>query len=110
MTVAAACTLTVAAATLHLRWMNAPEVLVGATFIALGWAAGMALPAVWIHFGVTPALLILTGGLLYTLGAVSYHRHRPDPLPAVFGYHEVFHSYVCIAAACQYLAIAIFIV
>jgi hemolysin III len=103
-------TLSLAAALIHLRWMNAPEKLVGATFIALGWAAGMALPAVWIRFGVAPALLIIAGGLLYTVGAVSYHRRRPDPLPAVFGYHEVFHGYVCVAAACQYLAIAIFIV
>jgi hemolysin III len=101
--------LTMAAALMHVRWMNAPEKLVGATFIALGWAAGMALPAVWIRFGVAPALLIITGGLLYTVGAVSYHRRRPDPLPAIFGYHEVFHSYVCVAAACQYIAIAIFI-
>jgi hemolysin III len=102
--------LSLAAALMHLRWMNAPEKLVGATFIALGWSAGMALPAVWIHFGVAPALLIVTGGLLYTVGAVSYHRRRPDPLPAVFGYHEVFHSYVCAAAACQYIAIAMFII
>jgi hemolysin III len=102
--------LTLAATVLHLRWMTAPEKLVGGTFIALGWAAGMALPAVWVHFGVAPALLILGGGLLYTAGAVSYHRRRPDPLPAVFGYHEVFHAYVCAAAACQYLAIALFIV
>jgi hemolysin III len=102
--------LTLAATLIHLRWMNAPEKLVGATFIALGWAAGMALPAVWIRFGAAPALLIIAGGLLYTVGAVSYHRRRPDPLPAIFGYHEVFHSYVCAAAACHYLAIAIFIV
>jgi hemolysin III len=103
-------TLSLAAALTHLRWMNAPEKLIGATFIALGWAAGMALPAVWIRFGVAPALLIIAGGLLYTAGAVSYHRRRPDPLPAIFGYHEVFHSYVCAAAACHYLAIALFIV
>ena len=82
--------------------------LVGATFIGLG-SRGLALPWVWIHVGVAPAVLILAGGLLYVAGAISYHRRWPDPYPSVFGYHEVFHVYVCAAAACQYIAIARFI-
>ena len=102
-------TLTLTAAAIHLTWMNAPELLVGATFTGLGWAAGLALPWVWIHAGVAPAALMLAGGLLYTAGALSYHRRWPDPYPSVFGYHEVFHAYVCAAAACQYIAIARFI-
>jgi hemolysin III len=92
-------TLTLTAAAIHLAWMSAPELLVGGTFVGLGWAAGLTLPWVWIH----------AGGLLYTAGALSYHRRRPDPYPSVFGYHEVFHAYVCAAAACQYVAIARFI-
>ena len=99
-------TLAVAAAAIHLRWMSAPELLVGATFVGLGWAAGLALPGVWIHAGAGPAGLVLAGGLLYTAGAVCYRRRRPDPYPSVFGYHEVFHAFVCAAAACQYAAIA----
>lgn len=102
-------TLTLAAAAIHLAWMSAPELLVGATFVGLGWAAGLALPQVWIHAGVTPGILLLAGGVLYTVGALSYHRRWPDPSPSVFGYHEVFHTYVCAAAVCQYLAIARFI-
>jgi len=51
-------------------------------------------------------LLLLTGGLLYIAGALFYHRRWPDPYPSVFGYHEAFHIYVCVAAACQYAAIA----
>ena len=102
-------TLTLIAAGIHLAWMSAPERLVGATFVGLGCAAGLALPWVWIHVGVAPAVLILAGGLLYVAGAISYHRRWPDPYPSVFGYHEVFHVYVCAAAACQYIAIARFI-
>jgi hemolysin III len=102
-------TLTLTAAAIHLAWMGAPELLVGATFVGLGWAAGLALPWVWIHAGVAPGELMLAGGLLYTAGALSYHRRWPDPYPSVFGYHEVFHAYVCAAAACQYVAIARFI-
>jgi hemolysin III len=102
--------LTLAAAGLHLTRMHAPERLVGATFLGLGWVAGLALPGVWIHAGVAPAALMIGGGVLYTAGAVAYHRRRPDPHPAIFGYHEVFHAFVCGAAACQYVAIALFIV
>jgi hemolysin III len=102
-------TLTLAAAAVHLAWMSAPELLVGATFVGLGWTAGLALPGVWMHDGAAPGILMLAGGLLYTTGALSYRRRRPDPSPSVFGYHEVFHAYVCAAAACQYVAIAWFI-
>ena len=102
--------LTLTAATIHMAWMNAPELLVGGTFVGLGWVAGLALPEVWLHSGAMAGALMLAGGLLYTAGALSYHRRWPDPSPAVFGYHEVFHVYVSAAAACQYTAIALFII
>jgi hemolysin III len=101
--------LALTAAAIHMAWMDAPELVVGSTFVALGWAAGLALPGVWLHSGATAGALMLAGGLLYTAGALSYHRRWPDPNPAVFGYHEVFHVYVCAAATCQYIAIALFI-
>jgi hemolysin III len=63
---------------------------------------------VWIHAGTASGVLLLAGGLLYIAGALSYHRRWPDPYPSVFGYHEVFHVYVCAAAVCQYAAIARF--
>ena len=101
--------LTVTAAAARMARMSAPELVAGALFAGLGWLAGLALPWVWAHSGVVPALLMLTGGLLYTAGALSYHRRRPDPFPSVFGYHEVFHVFVCAAATCQFVAIAVFI-
>ena len=101
--------LALAAIGVRLMWMDAPERVVGAIYIGLGWVAGSAIPVVWIHSGVAPAVLLLCGGLLYTVGAISYHRRRPDPAPLVFGYHEVFHTYVTLAAACQYAAIALFL-
>jgi hemolysin III len=54
--------------------------------------------------------LLAAGGLAYTVGAVVYARRKPDPLPAVFGYHEVFHALTLVALACQYVAIAFFVV
>jgi hemolysin III len=106
---AALWTLTLAAGAIHMVWMNAPELLVGSTFVALGWAGGLALPAVWLHSGAMAGTLLIVGGLLYTAGALSYRLRWPNPNPAVFGYHEVFHVYVCAAASCQFAAIALFI-
>jgi hemolysin III len=96
----------ITACAVHMAWMNAPELLVGGTFIGLGWMGGLAIPGVWIHGGVWPGFLVLAGGVLYTAGALCYRRRRPDPRPSVFGYHEVFHTFVCAAAACQYVAMA----
>ncbi len=99
----------VTATVIRMTWMNAPELMVGATYIGLGWVAGLALPGVWIHAGVAAGVLMLAGGVLYTAGALAYHRRRPNPYPSVFGYHEVFHAYVCAAATCQYVAIALLV-
>ncbi|MDQ6850326.1 MAG: hemolysin III family protein [Actinomycetota bacterium] len=101
--------LTALATVLHLARMSAPEILVGLTFVGLGTLAGLALPAVWMHAGVAAASLVFAGGLLFMAGAFSYYRRSPDPSPTIFGYHEVFHAYVCAAAACHYVAIAVFI-
>jgi hemolysin III len=101
--------LTLTAGAIHMVWMNAPELLVGSTFVALGWVGGLALPAVWLHSGPAAGTLLIVGGLLYTAGALSYRWRWPNPNPAVFGYHEVFHVYVCAAATCQFAAIALFI-
>jgi hemolysin III len=101
--------LTATAATVRMAWMSTPERVAGTMFAGLGWLAGLALPWVWAHAGVVPAVLMLAGGLLYTAGALSYHRRWPDPIPSMFGYHEVFHAFVCAAATCQFVAIAMFI-
>ena len=91
----------------HLVRMNAPEWLVGGAFIGLGAVGALALPALWTNGGVASATLVIVGGLLYLTGAVAYHRRRPDPFPTVFGYHEIFHAFVCVAATCHFIAIAL---
>ena len=58
---AALWTLTLVAGAIHMVWMNAPELLVGSTFVALGWAGGLAIPAVWVHSGAAAGVLLLVG-------------------------------------------------
>ena len=99
--------LTVVATGAHLTRMRAPERLVGGVFVGLGAANALVLPALWTNAGAAAAILVIAGGLLYITGAVSYHCRRPDPFPSVFGYHEVFHAFVCAGATCHYVAIAL---
>jgi hemolysin III len=84
------------------------RLLVGLS-IALGWLALPALPAVVDELGWVATVLIGLGGVLYTAGAVVYARRRPDPFPAVFGYHEVFHALTIGAAALHYAVIAFWV-
>ena len=69
---------TAVALVIHMLWMDAPEWLVGSTFIALGCTGVAALPEVWVRAGVAPFLLFLAGGLLYILGAVLYRLAGPN--------------------------------
>jgi hemolysin III len=87
-------------------WPMAPKWLLALLGVGLGWAVVPMLPALRSAIGPGGLALLLAGGLAYTLGAIVYATRRPDPLPRVFGYHEVFHALVIVAAACHYLAVA----
>ncbi len=95
---------------LQLVWIDAPKWVSSLVYVVLGWVAVFAFPGLLDGIGVLGTLLVAAGGLLYTVGAVVYARGRPDPAPAVFGYHEVFHALVIVAAALQYAAIAFYVV
>jgi len=97
-------------ASLNLVWSGAPRRLVAGVYVVLGWVGIVLLPETARHIGVAPALLFVVGGALYTVGAVVYMRRRPDPRPAVFGFHELFHLLVIAAALAHYVAIAGFVV
>lgn len=92
---------------IHMVWMDAPELIVGSAFALVAIASAVAIPGVWIHAGLAPAILFIAGGVFHAIGAISYQRRSPDPSPRVFGYHEMFHAYTCIAAACQCIAVGL---
>ena len=95
---------------LRLLWIDAPKWLVAVTYVLLGWVAVAAFPDLLAELGVTATAMVVGGGILYTLGALVYALKRPDPAPAVFGYHEVFHALVILAAALQYAVIAFYVI
>jgi len=94
---------------LKLVWIDAPKQLVAGSYVALGWVAVAALPGMVDALGIVATALVLLGGLLYSAGALVYVLRRPDPSPTVFGYHEIFHLLVILAAAIQYAVVAFWV-
>ena len=94
---------------LKFLWVDAPKWLSAVIGVALGWVGIVAFPQILDRIGLAPALLVLAGGVAYTGGAVIYALRRPDPFPAVFGYHELFHLFVIAAVACHYVAVAVYV-
>jgi hemolysin III len=95
-----------AGVTMSVAWITAPRVLVAASYLAVGWAGVAGLPQLLDRLPAAPLLLLLAGGLLYSVGAAVYAAQRPDPWPRTFGFHEVFHALVIAAAIAHFVAMA----
>ncbi len=93
----------------RLAWSDAPGSLTGAVAVALGWVSVIALPKALDVLPAAGVALLLAGGVLYTAGAFVFILRRPDPAPAVFGFHEVFHALVVAAVACHYATVVLFL-
>jgi hemolysin III len=98
----------VAAAGIVFEWLPipAPRGYVTTVYMALGWIGAFSFVPLYDATGWAGVLLIAGGGLLYTVGAVVHAARKPDPWPETFGYHEVFHVFVILAAVLHYCAIA----
>jgi len=88
-------------------WVGAPRWLYVPAYLALGWVAVAYLPQFTTTGGVAVLVLLAAGGLLYTVGGIVYGTKRPNPSPAWFGFHEVFHSLTIVAFVLQYVAVSI---
>ncbi len=78
-------------------------------YVAMGWIALAALGQIWAVLPWPAIGLLVTGGVLYSAGALLYARRWPDPWPRVFGYHEVFHLLTIAAAAAFYVVILVYV-
>jgi hemolysin III len=98
----------IAGTVVELIWIDAPKWVAAVVYIGVGMIGAVGFPAIVAEAGVVAGLLIAAGGALYASGAIIYAVQRPDPVPAVFGYHEIFHVLVIAAAAAHFAAIALF--
>lgn len=94
----------------ELIWVEAPKWLSVGVYIAVGWVGALGFPTILVEAGLGAGILIAVGGVMYMAGGIIYARQSPDPSPAVFGYHEIFHVLVVAAAAAHFAAIAIYAV
>jgi len=85
-------------------WVHAPRWLYVALYILLGWAAMMYVVDLF-QTNVAMMVLVILGGLAYTAGAVIYGMKKPNPIPGVFGFHEIFHTLTVVAFMCHWTAI-----
>jgi len=88
-----------------LFWTKAPKWVSIGLYIACGWMAAPYIPEIGAALGKGSVWLLLAGGILYTVGALVYAFKRPNPMPRVFGYHEVFHLLVIFAAVLHFIVI-----
>jgi hemolysin III len=88
-----------------LFWVKGPKCLSALLYVVMGWLALPYLSEINAALGTVSTGLLIAGGVIYTIGAVIYATKRPNPLPAYFGYHEIFHLLVIIAAICHFSVI-----
>ena len=92
---------------LNLVWIEAPRWLSTVAYLAVGWVGVVAVPQVFGALGVAVGVLLVVGAGLYTIGALAYASTWPNPFPATFGFHEVFHLLVVAAAGTQFVALSL---
>jgi hemolysin III len=88
-------------------WIHAPKPVAAVLALALAWFTAPFLPELNAVLGAQAVQWLVVGGVLYSMGAIAYATKRPRLWPAVFGYHEVFHLFVILAAACHFFAVSL---
>ncbi|KAA3638484.1 MAG: hemolysin III family protein [Armatimonadetes bacterium] len=86
-------------------WITAPRWLSTTMYVVTGWVAILFVNPLIDGAGLAAFILIVVGGVLYSVGAVIYATKRPDLVPGVFGFHELFHALTVAAFVCHYIAI-----
>jgi hemolysin III len=94
---------------LHALWIDAPKWLSAGLYVVVGWTGLVAFPHMVERLGWVATTLMALGGALYSAGAAVYALRRPNPVPDVFGYHEVFHALVIAAAIPHYAVVAVYV-
>jgi hemolysin III len=90
--------------------VNLPRALFVSLYLVVGWVALLAIPAIFARVGLRGAILLLAGGVLYSVGAACYALKRPRLWQRVFSYHEVFHLFVVAASAAFLVFIATYVI
>lgn len=94
--------------TCKMIWINMPRWLSTAFYIGMGWIALFALKPLYHALSLGGFLLLILGGVMYTIGGVIYALKKPN-ISLEFGFHEIFHIFVMLGSACHYLAVLYYV-
>lgn len=97
-------------AIVNVFWFNAPRWVHSALYLAISWAGIVTVPQLWTSIGPAGLFWMVVGGLLYSVGGIVYALKRPDPLPRIFGFHEIFHVFVTVGVAVHYAVISQYLI
>jgi hemolysin III len=90
---------------LKILWMDAPRWVSVALYLGMGWTAVIVAPALLRTVPPAGMVWVIAGGLVYSAGALVYGLKRPNPVPGVFGFHELWHLFVLAGSACHFWAV-----
>jgi hemolysin III len=90
---------------LKVFFIKAPRILSTGLYLLMGWLAVIPLRELWVNMPRASFFLIVAGGLSYSIGAIIYALKRPNPIPGVFGFHEIFHVMILAGAALHYIPV-----
>jgi hemolysin III len=88
-------------------WQRAPRVINSLLYLVVGWIMVVYMPEIYAALDPPAFVLLLLGGVFFTLGAVVYAARWPDPVPAVFGFHEVFHVLIILGCTSHFVAVTL---
>ncbi|HVC70889.1 MAG TPA: hemolysin III family protein [Acidimicrobiales bacterium] len=94
--------------TVRQTWLDAPKWAVAIPYVVVGWCALVVLPQLLHALGGAGFGLLAAGGAFYTVGAIVYSARKPDPVPGVFGYHEVFHACTVVGATLHFVVVMVY--
>lgn len=97
--------LAIAGIIIKLVWFRAPRWLSTMLYLGMGWLSIIIMPVLIRNFSKAGLIWLLGGGLAYTVGAIIYGTKKPDPIPKVFGFHEIWHIFVLAGSFCQFWSI-----
>lgn len=85
--------------------INTPRWVTAGIYLVMGWMAVLVIKPMLQSMPAAALWWMLAGGLTYSIGAVIYITKKLDFLPGIFGFHEVWHVFVSLAALCHFVMI-----
>ena len=85
-----------------LFWLEAPRWISTGIYLLMGWTCMAAIYPMFLNIPMGGLFWLMMGGFFYTVGGVIYGLKRPDPVPGVFGFHEIFHLLVLAGSFCHF--------